>query len=218
MARRAGINVAQGCLIHDRERRHFATERFDRIRHPDGSLGRRHVHTLSGMLHQRASDAGIDYEDFIRLSRRLIGIQGAEECFRRAVFNLLSTNRDDHGRNHAFIYDDAARLWALAPAYDLNPNVSTQLIGLSWLHSLEIPQGFLPLRQLAEIGGIAYPRAREIYAQVNAAVSGWPTIARDAGVPLPIAEIWRKDMHQQTRALRADAERRSRPPNRRSFK
>jgi serine/threonine-protein kinase HipA len=216
MARRAGLNVAQGCLIHDGERRHFATERFDRIRHHDGSFGRRHVHTLSGMLHQRASDAGIDYEDFIRLSRRLIGIQGAEECFRRAVFHLLSTNRDDHGRNHAFIYDDAARLWDLSPAYDLNPNVSTVLIGLSWLHSLEIPQAFLPLRQLAEIGGIAYPRALEIYAQVNAAVSDWPTIASDAGVPLPVAEIWQQDMLQQTRALRADADRQSRPPHRRS--
>lgn len=209
MARRAGINAAQGRLICDGKRRHFATARFDRVRHPNGSLGRRHVHTLSGMLHQPASNAGIDYEDFIRLSRRLAGVPSAEECFRRAVFNLLSTNRDDHGRNHAFIYDDASRLWTLSPAYDMNPSVYNVLIALSWLHSMEIPQSFAPLQKLAEIGGINPQKAREIYQQVNAAVADWPSIARDAEVPLPIIDSWQKDMLQQTRALRADAERQS---------
>lgn len=205
MARRAGMDVAQGCLVYDGQRRHFATARFDRIRRHDDSLGRRHVHTLSGMLHKRASDAGIDYEEFIRLSRRLAGAPGAEECFRRAVFNLLSTNRDDHGRNHAFIYDETTRLWALSPAYDLNPSASNVLIGLSWLQSTAIPQSFAPLLRLAEIGGIRRARAREIFAQVNSAVSKWLTIAKEAGVPHSIAETWQSDMLQQTRTLRADA-------------
>jgi len=207
MAQKAGINIARARLIHDGKRRHFACERFDRFRGSDGFIGRRHVHTLSGMLHQRASDAGIDYEDFIRLSRTLVGVPGAEECFRRAVFNLLSTNRDDHGRNHAFIYDETARRWSLSPVYDLTPNVSNVLIALSWLHSTQIPQSFEPLQSLAEIGGIGPGKAREIYAQVEAAVSGWPTIAREAGVPDPVAQSWHDDMLRQTRALRADAAR-----------
>lgn len=208
IARRAGINVAPSCLVNDGKRRHFATLRFDRIRNSDGSHGRRHIHSLSGMLHQTASDGGIDYEDFIRLTRRLVGVPAAEECFRRAVFNLLSTNRDDHGRNHAYIYDETTRQWDLSPAFDLNPNVSNVLIALSWLHSMVIPQSFEPLLQLAEIGGISSQKARELYAQVDAAVLEWPSIASGVGVPPAIIEIWKKDMLSQTQALRADAQRR----------
>jgi serine/threonine-protein kinase HipA len=209
MARMAGMNVAQSCLVNDGKRRHFATLRFDRTRKPDGSQGRRHIHSLSGMLHQAMSDGGIDYEDFIRLTRRLVGVPAAEECFRRGVFNLLATNRDDHGRNHAYIYDEITRQWDLSPAFDLNPNVSNVLIALSWLHSMEIPQTFEPLIQLAEIGGINSQRAREIYAQVDEAVLEWPAIASGVGVPAAIIEVWQKDMLGQTRALRADAQRRS---------
>ena len=211
MARRAGIDVAQSCLVNDGARRHFATLRFDRISKPDGSQGRRHVHSLSGMLHQVASGGGIDYEDYIRLTRRLVGVPGAEECFRRAIFNLLATNRDDHGRNHAYIYDETTRIWSLSPAFDLNPNVSNVLIALSWLHSMEIPKSFEPLKRLAEIGGINNQRAREIYAEVLAAVAQWPAIASSVGVPPAMIEIWQKDMLQQTRDLRADADRQMPP-------
>jgi serine/threonine-protein kinase HipA len=141
----------------------------------------------------------------------LVGVPGAEECFRRAVFNLLATNRDDHGRNHAYIYDETTRLWALSPAFDLNPNVSNVLIALSWLHSMEIPQSFEPLERLAEIGGINSQRAREIYSQVLAAVAEWPAIAARVGVPPAMLEIWQKDILRQTRALRADLARRTAP-------
>jgi len=34
------------------------------------------------------------------------------------LFNVLSTNRDDHARQHAFLMDKAGT-WSLAPAYDL---------------------------------------------------------------------------------------------------
>ncbi len=41
-----------------------------------------------------------------------------EEMFRRAVFNVVAPDDDDHGRNHAFLMDDDGR-WRPAPAYDL---------------------------------------------------------------------------------------------------
>jgi serine/threonine-protein kinase HipA len=42
------------------------------------------------------------------------------ELFRRAVFNALISNNDDHPRNHAVV---AASIdWRLAPAYDLTPS------------------------------------------------------------------------------------------------
>jgi serine/threonine-protein kinase HipA len=207
MAKAAGLRVPQTCLVNDGARRHFACARFDRYQRPDGSWGRHHVHTLSGMLHRRASDGAIDYEEFIRLTRNLCGAGEATECFRRAVFNLLSTNRDDHGRNHAFLYDERHRKWSLSPAYDLNPNVANVLIGLSWLGGAQIPEKFDKIMRLAEIGGISPSKARTIYDQVEEAViAGWPRFAAKAGVPLPMIEYWQREMMVQTAALRKDAE------------
>jgi serine/threonine-protein kinase HipA len=62
MAKNAGIRVPHACLVHDGERRHFASARFDRYLRSDEVWARRHVHTLSGFLHRRASDGGqIDF-------------------------------------------------------------------------------------------------------------------------------------------------------------
>ncbi len=201
MARQAGLHVPRASLVHDGERRHFAVERFDRRKR--GALWtRRHIHTISGLLHRRASDGAIDYSDFMRLSRRLAGSEGAEECFRRAVFNLLATNRDDHGRNHAFLYDESDRTWSLSPAYDLNPNVSNVLIALSWLGGMQIPTRWEQLLEFAEIGGIAAKKARQLYDSVEAATEQWGVIAKDADVPARIADIWQREMLQQTKPLR----------------
>ncbi|MEJ1971543.1 MAG: HipA domain-containing protein [Lacunisphaera sp.] len=144
-----------------------------RVQKPDGAWTRRHVHTLSGLLHQRAADANLDYRDFIRASRTLCNAAAARECFRRAVFNLVAGNRDDHGRNHAFRYDETTRAWSLTPAYDLTPSVANTLIGLSWMGSTAIPQRFAQVVQLAEAGGIDRKEAKAIYQSVENRGSGW---------------------------------------------
>ena len=205
LAQAAGLRVSRACLVHDGKRGHFACGRFDRYLGEDGRTHRRHVHTLSGMLHKRASDAVIDYEEFIRLTRRLCGMAEAEECLRRAIFNLLSTNRDDHGRNHAFLYDEESRVWTLTPAYDLTPNAANVLIGLSWMGSQRIPQRFEAVERLAEAGGISARKARAIFCEVEEVVFGqWRPIAKKAGVPTGIASLWEENMKSQTLALCAD--------------
>ncbi len=219
MAKRAGIRLPRACLVRDGERQHFACERFDRYGRADGSIGRRHVHSLSGMLHRRASDGAIDYEEFMRLSRRLGGANEAAECFRRAVFNLLAANRDDHGRNHAFLYDETNRTWTLAPAFDLNPNVANMLIALTWLGDNQLPTHYSSLLRLAEIGGVSARVVREIYDQVeDATLGGWRKAASHAGVPKPMIDYWDKEMLQQTRALRTDAQKSAKPKNKRPAK
>jgi serine/threonine-protein kinase HipA len=206
MARDAGIRLPRACLVHDGERRHFAVERFDRYRRTDATIGRRHVHSLSGMMHRRPADGAIDYEDFMRLTRRLAGAHEAMECFRRAVFNLLATNRDDHGRNHLFLYDETARTWTLAPAFDLNPSIYNVLTGLHWLGSGQIPTQFASLLRLAEIGGISASAARDIYTQIEAAtLGGWRRAAARAGVPATMVAYWENEMIRQTQPLRDDA-------------
>jgi serine/threonine-protein kinase HipA len=207
MAQRAGVDMAPCYLVHDGQRRHFATARFDRLRGGKGGFARRHVHTLSGMLHKRASDGQIDYEEYMRLSRALAGAPAAEECLRRGIFNLLATNRDDHGRNHAFLYDEASRRWALAPAYDLNPSVFNVPAGLAWLGRLEVPTRFDTIERLAEFGGVRRERAREIFDEVEQAVAEWPAIAAQVEVPKAIVDTWHQEMNAQTRQLRSDRRR-----------
>lgn len=43
-----------------------------------------------------------------------------EELYRRLVFTILVSNKDDHLKNHGFIYVGARR-WRLSPAFDINP-------------------------------------------------------------------------------------------------
>lgn len=206
MANKAGIRTPRACLVDDGERLHFAVERFDRYHRDDGSWGRRHVHSLSGMLHKRAADLAIDYEEMMRLSRNLGGAEEAEECFRRVVFNLLSTNRDDHGRNHAFLYNEESRSWRLAPAFDMNPSVYNQLIALSFLGSATIPTEYQTLEKLAAVGGLSARRAKEIYDQVETSVlGGWAKAAKEAMVPKSITALWGAEIINQTKALRASA-------------
>jgi serine/threonine-protein kinase HipA len=208
MAKSAGIRVPRACLVFDGARRHFAVERFDRYIKADGTTGRKHVHTLSGLLHQRASDGQLDYTDFMRLSRRLCGQSEATECFRRAVFNLMALNRDDHGRNHAYLYDEATRTWTLAPAYDLNPSVANVLVGLSWFGSAALPKTLTELIRFAELGGMRRSDVLRIFGEVEEAVlGGWDRLAAACDIPREIVAEWGKEMKKQTKELRSSVAR-----------
>jgi serine/threonine-protein kinase HipA len=42
------------------------------------------------------------------------------ELFLRLIFTILVSNKDDHLKNHGFLYVGAGR-WRLSPAFDVNP-------------------------------------------------------------------------------------------------
>jgi hypothetical protein len=48
------------------------------------------------------------------------GAEAVRELFLRALLNYAASNRDDHGKNHGMLFDQAAG-WRLAPAYDMLP-------------------------------------------------------------------------------------------------
>ena len=52
------------------------------------------------------------------------------QLFRRAVFNLLVGNRDDHLRNHGFVPIPTG--WRLSKAFDMNPNQDKRQHALTW--------------------------------------------------------------------------------------
>jgi serine/threonine-protein kinase HipA len=114
MARDADIEVPETRLLESAGACHFLSRRFDRPGH-----GRRlHLHSYSGLTHTPLRD-GIEYGELLDLTRSLTRDQRCvDEMFRRVVFNVVSANDDDHGRNHAFLMDDDG-CWRPAPAYDL---------------------------------------------------------------------------------------------------
>jgi serine/threonine-protein kinase HipA len=189
MARAAGVEMPETRLLetkHDgKVRRYFAVPRFDR----EGAA-RVHHHTLAAML--QVGGGGLNYETFLRVTRRLTQDEGeAWRAFRRAGFNVLASNRDDHGKNHGFLYRD--HHWRLGPAYDLTFTSAAQLSerGMAILGERRAA-GLEHLFKLTETEGLARRSAEGIVEQVRTGVARWREFADQAQVPaLKAAEVGR---------------------------
>ncbi len=184
MARAAGLDVAPTRLLETRHgkkvRRHFATRRFDR----EGSE-RIHHHSLAGLYHIPGGD--LSYEILLRVTRRLTRDEREVwRAFRRAVFNVLAGNRDDHGKNHGFLYRD--RQWTLGPAYDLTFRSAHQLPerGLS-IHGERASAGTGELLALARSETLDVREANRMIEEVQAALAQWRRFADEAGVAPTLA-------------------------------
>ena len=178
MARAAGLDLPPTKLFETAEgERYFGAERFDR------EEGRRvHVHTFGNLIHANFRIPSSDYRDLLHVTRILTRDQrDVLEAFRRAAFNVLAWNRDDHVKNFAFrMREDGA--WKLAPAYDL-----TFAQGPGGEHTMTVAgEGRVPARShllaLAAPAGISERDAERTIDEVAAAVARWKSHARNAGV------------------------------------
>jgi serine/threonine-protein kinase HipA len=105
------------------------------------------------------------------------------ELWRRMVCNIMISNVDDHLRNHGFLRDPAVRGWKLSPAYDLETSPSS--------HKSPVHHTFITLDNgmssldlafsVAREFGLAGRDAKNIAAEVAAAVRQWSEVARKAG-------------------------------------
>ena len=128
MARACGITMMDSRLIEVEGTRHFLTRRFDR---KDGE--KRFMQTLAAVDPDAHS-----YEDLFRTCRELeIPKPEIDELFRRAVFNVLTNNTDDHEKNFSFLMSPEGQ-WHLAPAYDLTFIIATNAIEPEKAHCMSI--------------------------------------------------------------------------------
>ena len=116
MARAAGIAISACRLHHEGGRSHFMTKRFDR----DDAGRKIHMQSLGAMQHFDFNDpSAYSYEQAVMTIRDLdLGMVAVEEQFRRAVFNVMARNQDDHVKNISFLMDRSGE-WSLSPAYDV---------------------------------------------------------------------------------------------------
>lgn len=110
MAKAAGITMMPCELIEIGGESHFLTERYDR---KNGE--KIHTVSLAGMIPDATS-----YEQLMEVCLKLgLPYREREEIFRRAVFNMLTTNVDAHIRNFEFMLERGSSEWHISPAFDL---------------------------------------------------------------------------------------------------
>lgn len=178
LARKAGIEVMPTRVFAiDRQRRVFATQRFDRV-----GNRRLHLHTIGGLLHASHRLPSLDYKSVIAATIALTKDRSQGfEVFRRAAFNVLFSNRDDHAHNCSYLMNGRGE-WSLSPAYDLTPSS-----GPGGHHSTSIMgQSLRPTRQhlidLAASADFKRSDAEAALKKVERAVDAFPKVAKEVGV------------------------------------
>lgn len=112
-----------------------------------------------------------------------------QELWRRIVFSVLTSNTDDHLRNHGFLQAGSGQ-WTLAPAFDLNPNPAAGTKYLTTaIDEVETQASLALVLSVADLFRLTPGEARDQVATVRAAVGGWSRAA--AAVGLDRAEISR---------------------------
>ena len=183
MAKAAGIRMTECRLFEENGRRHFMTRRFDRL--PGGE--KLHVQSLGAIAHFDFNQAGAhSYEQALLVMQRLgLSMAETEEQYRRAAFNILARNQDDHVKNIAFLMDKQGK-WSLSPAFDVaySYNPSGPWTSRHQMSMNGKRDGFAldDFKAVARAASMKRGRAREILGEVAAAVSRWREFGAEAGV------------------------------------
>lgn len=178
MAKDAGVAMPETRLLKGGSGQfHFAARRFDR----EGER-RVHVHSASGLLYTDIRIPALDYEDLIKLTRKLTHDQ--RECkamFTLAVFNVLAHNRDDHARQFSFLMQRDG-VWQMAPAYDLTCSPgpggehSSSVLG----HGKDITRAHL--MALGRKADIKDQDIEQIIERAESAIGNWETYAAELDI------------------------------------
>jgi serine/threonine-protein kinase HipA len=185
MAQAAGIDVPQArVLAFGRHHHTFCVRRFDR------QGGKRRFYASAMALLRKDRSEGSSYLELAEFIRQ----QGApgfiaqdlEQMFRRVAFNVAIGNRDDHLRNHGFIF--GGRGWRLSPAFDLNPNVDRGEHVLN-IDDADNRPDLRTVLSTAEFYGLTARRGHAVIEAVLNAVRGWRQPARQAGISRADVEL-----------------------------
>jgi serine/threonine-protein kinase HipA len=205
LAKRAGIVVPEaqrrrfGSRRSDGHGHHtFLSRRFDRT--DDG--GRWHFAsalTLLDRVDGQGADDGVSYVELADLLMRLGSSTSAdlEQLWRRIVFSICVSNTDDHLRNHGCMLTPTG--WALAPAYDMNPDPHGAGLKLN-ISETDNAQDIDLALSVASVFRVKNKRAQEIVTEITGAVNQWRPAATSHGLSrsaqdrmrraFRVAEVW----------------------------
>jgi serine/threonine-protein kinase HipA len=180
LATRAGIPVPDARVMRVGPRSVLLLRRFDRA-------GKARVPFVSAMSMLGALDN--EQHSYLEMvdALRQHGSRpepDAEQLWRRIVFNVLTSNTDDHLRNHGFLHDEIGKGWRLSPAYDMNPvpaDIRPRILSLA-IDEADATASLELALDVAHRFGLKSTVARKIAGEVGAAVSGWGECAAKFGL------------------------------------
>jgi serine/threonine-protein kinase HipA len=177
LASRCGIRVPAAEARRFGDNAHtFLARRFDR-RETGGRIHFASAMTLTG--HVDGENAS-----YLEIAE-VLNSQGAQagkdllELWTRIVFNVMSSNTDDHLRNHGFLLTPDG--WRLSPAYDMNPNPDSLGLALN----IDENDSALDLdlaRSVAPYFRVRDAEALRIIAQLRETMGGWRDLATKLGI------------------------------------
>jgi serine/threonine-protein kinase HipA len=116
LAKRSKINVNEYKLFQSNiTDGYFGSKRFDRV-------GSKKVHmiSLASILETTHRVPNLDYTHLFQVTSLIChNHEQLYEAYRRMCFNILFQNKDDHGKNMAFIYNESQKSYQLSPFYDI---------------------------------------------------------------------------------------------------
>lgn len=115
-AEECGIEVSKYALFpSEKSPGYFGSKRFDRNHHQNV-----HMISLSALLETSHTIPNLDYTHLFQVIQHISNHPGdLIEAYKRMVFNVLYGNKDDHGKNVSFMYDEDLKGYRLTPFYDI---------------------------------------------------------------------------------------------------
>jgi serine/threonine-protein kinase HipA len=181
LARDCGIAVPDFRLESVDGDRILISRRFDR----EPGTGRRiGCVTMMGLLaaYDNKSESYLEMAGEIR---RIGGRPRADlaELWRRAVFTVLISDKDNHLRNHALVL--AGTGWRIAPAYDMTPTaqkLKPRELAIS-LDGVDDRAALRPLFEKSELFAVTAEEATATCMRIARVVSRWRDYARALRIP-----------------------------------
>ena len=154
-------------------------KRFDRN-------GTKRIPYLSAKTFLRAQDgvsidfSYLDIAEIIESTAYNTAKRDLVELFKRLVFNVLIGNKDDHLRNHGFLYIEGG--WRLSPVFDLeiSPEKFSHALALDDTGSLTC--SLEKILQTSEYYGLSRDEGRSLILGISDIVFDWETAARKIGI------------------------------------
>jgi serine/threonine-protein kinase HipA len=183
MAKAAGITMSECRLLEENGRRHFMTQRFDRL--PGGA--KLHAQSLCALAHFDFNNpAAYAYEQaFLAMRQLQLPMAQIEEQFRRMAFNVIARNQDDHVKNIAYLMNKQGQ-WQLSPAFDItysyNPAGDWTAQHQMSINGKRDSFTIEDFRACAKSAMMKRGRAEKILEEVRAVVARWRDFAEQAKV------------------------------------
>jgi serine/threonine-protein kinase HipA len=177
LASLAKIKVPNSDLVNVGAEKVLIVKRFDRIR--EKRLG--YVSAMT-MLEKDEMEPGsyLDIADKIETTS-LNAAAELIELWRRMIFTVLVTNKDDHLKNHGFLKTKGDS-WQLSPAFDLNPDPKPGRLLVTAIDDKNNEASLELCFAVLEYFRLSREKALEILSEVVSAIAAWESIARRHGL------------------------------------